>query len=601
MTATVAGQKTKFIVELIKPSHYDDDGYVIQWWKAWVPSNTLSSIYGIALDVIEQQVLGPDVEIVLNGYDETNTVIPVDDIIGRMKQPGVRGVVCLVGVQSNQFPRAMDMARRFRAEGIQVAIGGFHASGCISMLPELPTDLQEAVDLGITLFAGEAEGGRLAEFFQAAYDGRMEAIYNYMSDLPGMEDEPTPFLPADMVAKYGGSVACFDAGRGCPFQCSFCTIINVQGRKSRYRDADDVEKLVRANVAQGITRWFITDDNFARNKNWEAIFDRIGDLREEMKLPFSIIIQVDTLCHKIPNFIEKAKRAGVARVFIGLEIINPDNLMHAKKRQNRITEYRKMLQAWREKQIITYAGYILGFPADTPEKIAHDIEVIKRELPIDILEFFCLTPLPGSEDHKNLTLQKIPMDPDMNIYDLEHVCTGHAIMSKEEWQGIYNRAWDLYYSDEHVKTLMRRCVVSGNKPERIWAHTLQFAGCMRYEKVHPLQGGYFRRKIRSQRRSGLPLENPLAFYPKRVWQILSTYVPFAWFALRLFATCKQIKNDPATQHYTDLALTPVDDAEEESLEMFEHSEAAQAAVAKAKAEAEARAKQAEKKAAVAAE
>ena len=124
---------------------------------------------------------------------------------------------------------------------------------------------------------------------------------------------------------------------------------------------------------------------------------------------------------------------------------------------------------------------------------------------------------------------------------------------------------------------------------------------MRYENVHPLQGGYFRRKIRTQRRSGLPLENPLAFYPKRVWQILSTYVPFAWFALRLFATCKQIKNDPATQTYTDLALSPVDDAEEEALEMFEHSEAAQAAVAKAKAEAEARAKQAEKKAAVAAE
>ena len=602
MTATVAGQKTKFIVELIKPSHYDDDGYVIQWWKAWVPSNTLSSIYGIALDVIEQQVLGPDVEIVLNGYDETNTVIPVDDIIGRMKQPDVRGVVCLVGVQSNQFPRAMDMARRFRAKGIQVAIGGFHASGCISMLPELPTDLQEAVDLGITLFAGEAEGGRLAEFFQAAYDGRMEPIYNYMSDLPGMEDEPTPFLPADMVAKYGGSVACFDAGRGCPFQCSFCTIINVQGRKSRYRDADDVEKLVRANVAQGITRWFITDDNFARNKNWEAIFDRIGDLREEMNLPFSIIIQVDTLCHKIPNFIEKAKRAGVARVFIGLENINPDNLMHAKKRQNRITEYRKMLQAWREKQIITYAGYILGFPADTPEKIAHDIEVIKRELPIDILEFFCLTPLPGSEDHKNLYSKGVPMDPDMNIYDLEHVCTGHAIMSKEEWQGIYNKAWDLYYADDHVKTLMKRMVVSGNKPERMWAHTLQFAGCMRFEKVHPLQGGYFRRKIRKQRRSGLPIEPALTFYPKRLWQILATYGPFAWYALRLYALCKWTKWNPATRHYTDLALTPVDEAEDEALEMFEHSDAAKAAVAKAKGEAEARAKRADKRAeAVAAE
>ena len=601
MAVAATAAKRTFHLEFIKPSHYDDDGYVIQWWKAWVPSNTLSSIYGIALAAIEDKVLGEDVEIVLNGYDETNTVIPIADIERRLKAPGAGGIVCLVGVQSNQFPRAMDIARQFRAEGIPVAIGGFHPSGCISMLPELPADLQEALDLGITLFAGEAEGGRLAEFMQDVDRGETKPVYNYMSDLPGMEDEPTPFLPVEMVQRYGGSVACFDAGRGCPFQCSFCTIINVQGRKSRFRDADDVEKLVRANVAQGITRWFITDDNFARNKNWEAIFDRLGDLREEMDLPFSIIIQVDTLCHKIPNFIPKAKRAGVARVFIGLENINPDNLMHAKKRQNRITEYRKMLQEWRNHRIITYAGYILGFPADTPEKIEHDIEVIKRELPIDILEFFCLTPLPGSEDHKNLTLKGIPMDPDMNIYDLEHVCTGHAIMSKEEWQGIYNRAWDLYYSDEHVKTLMRRCVVSGNKPERIWAHTLQFAGCMRYEKVHPLQGGYFRRKIRTQRRSGLPLENPLSFYPKRVWQILSTYLPFAWFALRLFVTCKRIKNDPATKSYTDLALTPVDEAEDEHLEMFEHSEAAQAAVAKAKAEAEARAKQAEKKAAVAAE
>ena len=605
MAGTPNGERQKFYVELIKPSHYDDGGYVIQWWKAWVPSNTLSSIYGIALDAIERKVLGPDVEIVLNGYDETNTVVPIKDILARLSAPGARGIVCLVGVQSNQFPRAMDIARQFRAKGIQVAIGGFHASGCIAMLPELPADLKEALDLGITLFAGESEGGRLGEFLQDAYHGRLKPIYNYMSDLPGLQDETTPFLPVDMVQRYGGAVACFDAGRGCPFQCSFCTIINVQGRKSRFRDADDVEKLVRANVAQGIYRWFITDDNFARNKNWEAIFDRLGDLREEMNLPFSIIIQVDTLCHKIPNFIEKAKRAGVARVFIGLENINPDNLMAAKKRQNRITEYRKMLQAWRAKQIITYAGYILGFPADTPERIAHDIEVIKRELPIDILEFFCLTPLPGSEDHKTLTLKGIPMDPDMNIYDLEHVCTGHAVMSKGEWQGIYNRAWDLYYSDEHVKTLMKRCVVSGNKPERIWAHTLQFAGCMRYEKVHPLQGGYFRRKVRTQRRSGRPIESPISFYPKRLWQIVSTYGPFAWYALRLYALCKAIKWNPTTQRYTDLALTPVDDAEDEHLEMFEHSDAAKAAVAKAKGEAEARAKHAEtvekKTAAVAAE
>ena len=164
-----------------------------------------------------------------------------------------------------------------------------------------------------------------------------------------------------------GLSASFDAGRGCPYQCSFCTIINVQGRKSRFRSADDVEHLVRLNWAQGIHKFFITDDNFARNKEWEAIFDRLIELREKDGIPLGLMIQVDTLCHKIANFIEKAKRAGVTRVFIGLENVNPDNLAAAKKRQNKITEYRKMLLAWKAQGIITLAGYILGFPADTPE------------------------------------------------------------------------------------------------------------------------------------------------------------------------------------------------------------------------------------------
>ena len=90
------------------------------------------------------------------------------------------------------------------------------------------------------------------------------------------------------------------------------------------------------------------------------------------------------------------------RVFIGLENINPENLVGAKKKQNQITEYREMLLAWKAVGCVTYAGYILGFPADTPETIVRDIEIIQRELPLDLLEFFCLTPLPGSEDHQKL-------------------------------------------------------------------------------------------------------------------------------------------------------------------------------------------------------
>jgi radical SAM superfamily enzyme YgiQ (UPF0313 family) len=221
----------------------------------------------------------------------------------------------------------------------------------------------------------------------------------------------------------------FDAGRGCPFQCSFCTIINVQGRKSRYRDAGDIERVVRSNLAQGVHKFFITDDDFARNKNWEPIFDRLIALRENEGLRFKFIMQVDTQCYKIPRFIHKASRAGCSRVFLGIESVNPDNLASARKHQNHVDQYRTMLQAWRSHGVVTVAGYILGFPADTPESIERDIQTIQRELPVDVLEFFMLTPLPGSADHQALYHRGVPMDPDMNRYDLEHVTTAHPRMT----------------------------------------------------------------------------------------------------------------------------------------------------------------------------
>jgi hypothetical protein len=327
-----------FHVEIVKRSHYDKDGYVIQWWKAWIPSNSMACLYAIAKDCAERRVLGDDIAIEVDAYDEMNVRVPVSRICARLSQPGHDGVICLVGVQSNQFPRAMVLARQFLARGVKVAIGGFHVSGCLAMLKDLTPELKEAVELGITLFAGEAEE-RFASFLKDVHGGSAKPIYDYMRELPDLQSQTTPYLPLRLAKRYDGVLSSFDAGRGCPFQCSFCTIINVQGRKSRWRDADDIERIVRDNAAQGISRFFITDDNFARNRNWEAIFDRMIELREKQGLELHFLIQVDTLAHKIPNFIAKAALAGCRYAFIGLESINPENLVHMKKNQNRITEY----------------------------------------------------------------------------------------------------------------------------------------------------------------------------------------------------------------------------------------------------------------------
>ena len=185
------------------------------------------------------------------------------------------------------------------------------------------------------------------------------------------------------------------------------------------------ERTIREHYAQGIRHFFITDDNLARNKDWEAIFDRIIALRESENMYIRLMIQVDMLCHKIPNFIEKAARAGTNRVLVGLESVNAANLLAAKKRQNKLTEYRTMLLAWKNAGAITTAGYILGFPFDTPELIREDIAIIQKELPLDILEFFILTPLPGSEDHKVLWQKGEWMHEDMNLYDGEHAVSNY--------------------------------------------------------------------------------------------------------------------------------------------------------------------------------
>jgi hypothetical protein len=549
-----AETKRVFRVVLIKPSHYDQDGYVIQWWRSTLPSNSLASVHGLIEECARNRVLGPDVDIEIEACDECNTIVDVDGATKRIRAAGA-GFVGLVGVQSNQFPRALDLGRQFRARGLTVMMGGFHVSGCISMLPKLPPDLQDALDLGIHLFAGEAEG-RMADVLHDVAAGRAKPIYNYLSSMPEMAAAVFPILPRSVVTRVAGHYSSFDAGRGCPFQCSFCTIINVQGRKSRYRTPDDIEAIVRANTAQGITRFFITDDNFARNRNWEPILDRLIELRERDKFNIKLLIQVDTLCHRIPNFIEKCARAGCTAIFLGLENINPESLMGAKKRQNKIWEYREMLLAWRKRHVMTYAGYILGFPTDTPESIARDIEIIKKELPIDILEFFYLTPLPGSEDHKNLYMRGVPMDPDMNKYDLEHACTAHPLMSKETWTQVYKDAWTRYYTDAHVETIMRRAIASGINRTKVLDSLTIFSGSARIEGVHPLQFGFFRRKQRKQRRYGMPVPNPLVFYPWRAWDSLKVTSQWARLIWRYRRIMRKVMKDPAARSHFDEALRP---------------------------------------------
>jgi radical SAM superfamily enzyme YgiQ (UPF0313 family) len=434
----------RLVVLLIKPSKYDDDGYVIRHWRGTLPSNTLACLNSLTDDVFRSGELGP-IDVRVKTIDETVTRVDARALGRRYRRHDTKVVVGLAGVQSNQLPRARDLALQFKEQGFDVIIGGFHVSGAMAMSSATPPECQELLDAGVTLVLGEVEG-RWSGILQDAVADRLQPLYDFLRDPPDLADWPVPRpsrrTQKKFVVSRNGTI---DAGRGCPFFCSFCTIINVQGRRMRSRGAAAILEQIRQNYgtngSRGVRHYFFTDDNFARNPQWEAIFDGLIALREEENLDVDFMMQVDTLAASIPRFVEKAARAGCVQVFIGMESVRDDNLKAGGKPQNRSAGYRDMVARWHEVGVVCHAGFIIGFPYDTYERIIEDVRTLSETILVDHASFFMLMPIPGSRDHLAAMESGAALDSDYNNYDSCHATAPHPRMSRDEWERAFRDAW----------------------------------------------------------------------------------------------------------------------------------------------------------------
>ncbi|HSW38702.1 MAG TPA: radical SAM protein, partial [Acidobacteriota bacterium] len=266
------GKQTLRVV-IIKPSKYDDDGYVIRHFRGVLPSNTLACLSSLTRDVAHRKLLGDDIDVTVELFDDTVQKIPVDRIIRSNRPPHQKSIIVLAGVQSNQFPRAADLARRFRAGGLQVLIGGFHVSGMLAMLPEISPEIQELLDCGVSVVKGEVEE-TWGEILRDALADRLQPLYDFMDCKPDLYTRPIPVMDENYLKKFAVSnFGTIDTSRGCPFNCSFCSIINVQGRKMRIRSPKLLIDTLRENYHRSrLFFYFFTDDNFARNSEWREIF-----------------------------------------------------------------------------------------------------------------------------------------------------------------------------------------------------------------------------------------------------------------------------------------------------------------------------------------
>jgi tRNA A37 methylthiotransferase MiaB len=522
--------KTKMHIVLIKPSKYDDEGYVIRFWKGVLPSNTLNVLHGLTEDVKTRRVFG-DLPIEVTTFDETAEKVPLKKIIRWSKEAGTRLLVCMVGVQTNQFPRAVDMARIFRAEGITVIMGGFHTSGTINMLSSEEPDIQQLFHDGICVVSGEVEGkwdGILADFLQ----GQLKPLYSFAQDLQNLVDIETAPLPqtsAKTMQHFAyPSFATADTSRGCPFACTFCTIINVQGRKMRERSPRSIAAMMRRNyLDHGLSFYFFTDDNFARKKLWRETFEEIIKLRDE-GLDVSFMMQVD-LAKKPKDFVPLAARAGCTQVFIGMESVNPQNLEAEGKKQNKVEEYRSIIKEWHDAGVLVHTGYIIGLPWDTKEQVAEDIRFLKDEVGPDQASFFMLTPLPGSHDHREMKRRGDWMDPDFNKRDSFHATISHPRMTAEEWTEAYEDAWKTFYSKENM---VRNLARWSDSPKNYWnlmSVYFWYKNAALIEKQHPMVAGFFRLKDRTARRAGYAVDSIPVHLWRRTREITALLMTWAKF------------------------------------------------------------------------
>jgi radical SAM superfamily enzyme YgiQ (UPF0313 family) len=531
----------KLNLYLIKPSHYDDEGYVVRHWRGVLPSNTLACLAGLTEEVMAQKGLGESLKVKIHVLDETVNHIPVERICRSQRGAQSKTIVCLVGVQTNQFPRASDLARSFRRAGLTVMIGGFHVSGYLAMLPEIPPDIQQLMDEGVTLVKGEVEE-TWGDLLREAIHGRLKPLYDFIGQKPDLYEKPIPTIQKKYLRKFvDPDFGTLDCGRGCPFECSFCTIINVQGRKMRFRSAEHIAEAVRRNYhAHGISFYFFTDDNFARNKNWEAIFDALIRLREQEKIPVEFMMQVDVLSWKIPGFVAKARSAGCINVFIGMESVNAVNLKAASKNQNHVNEYAQLIDAYRSNNISTHVGYIIGFPSDTIESVRRDVAYLMQEVRPDHASFFMLMPLPGSQDHLALFRRKTWMDPDFNRYDSHHAVYKHPNLTAEEWKDLYLESWRTFYSFENMKAVLRRTPACN-----YWNNFARFAwykNSILTEQRHPMMCGFFRLKGRKNVRPGFPILSRREYYTHRAHEIYRHVKSMAGILLEMEELWLQTRN-----------------------------------------------------------
>lgn len=455
----------KLRVVLIKPSKYGIDGSVERFKKGYMPNATLWHIASLTPDHIG------DTPVTVHTIDEY-VWHDLDYLRLLHHDPDVITLLALVGVQSHQFHRALDLAAYARHHGIRhCIIGGPHPMTCDT------TSLQGR---GVSFALAEAEL-IWREILEDVVLGELRPVYGegrrWAEELPPVVINP----PSQQdLERYGAPILGLYPVRGCPYKCNFCSVIKISGRQVRSPGIESTMESLRRAKRGGVKIVKFVSDNFNKFPQVRELLQAMID--ENIDLPF--YCQCDTQIAKDPGLVELLGRAHCYEMFIGVESFNRKTLKAAGKFHNFPERYAEIIMLCDEAGIRPHFSNIIGFPDDNEDEIRHHLDILKTLRP-RIASFYILTPIPGTEQYDDFLVSRRITERNLDRFDGSCSTWRHPGLSHERLEDLLYHCYVDYYG-----FLLKGGGLSEDD--------LRFAVFCRYTsglRRHPMAGGYDRLKI----------------------------------------------------------------------------------------------------------
>jgi len=363
--------------------------------------------------------------------------------------------VDLVGISTmtSAAPRAYEIARQFRKRGVPVVLGGPH----VSALPE------EGLQHADAVVVGEAEGvwERLIDDFIHGGKDSLKKIYKN-DTLPDLSKIPFPRWDILKKERYVVNKV-LHLTRGCPYNCSFCSVTQLFGRKIRSRPVDKVVDFIKENIGKGLSgRFFVfLDDNIMGNRKYaKELFHALIPLKIIWMSQSSINAAYDE------ELLDLAAKSGCKALFVGIETISEGALKEVGKTQNRVEFYEEAIKRFHRHGIFIHGAFIFGMDDHDKSIFKTTVDFVNK-VKLDGVQYSILTPLPGTRFHKQMEKEGRIIDRDWSNYDCGHVVFRPKKMTPAELDR--GMAW-AYVKSLSLSSIFRRItgVFSGGR----WKYAL---------------------------------------------------------------------------------------------------------------------------------